>query len=209
MMLPPGISLLTRRAFVSATILFTVPAALERGEAQRRAWTVESGDVRVTCPLTIGGSFELRTKSLAGTLALGATPSAPLDGRLAVDLRTLDSGIELRNAHLRDTYLEVARGDGFDTAVLADIRIEGGDPAAFQGRTNLTGTLRLHGTSRQVAGRATIARTRSWVRVDAAFPVSLRDYGIADPRYLSVGVRNEVQVRVNFTAAAADEGFLR
>ena len=28
----------------------------------------------------------------------------------SVDLRTLDTGIGLRNAHLRDNYLEVSRG---------------------------------------------------------------------------------------------------
>lgn len=36
-------------------------------EAQTRAWTTRTGDVRVTCPLTVGGTFEARTTALQGT----------------------------------------------------------------------------------------------------------------------------------------------
>lgn len=37
----------------------------------------------------------------------------------------------------------------------------------------------------------------------ASFPVRIDDYGIAPPRYLGVGVRNEVQVKVSLVAAPA------
>ena len=36
------------------------------------------------------------------------------------------------------------------------------------------------------------------LRVKASFPVSLSDYGIPEPRYLGIGVRNTVQVEVAF-----------
>jgi hypothetical protein len=40
----------------------------------------------------------------------------------------------------------------------------------------------------------------SSVRVEASFPIRISDYAIADPRYLGVGVKNEVAVRVAFLA---------
>ena len=36
---------------------------------QGPAWSVAQGEVRVVCPMTVGGSFEAQTTSLAGTLA--------------------------------------------------------------------------------------------------------------------------------------------
>src|SRR6478672_2593097 len=59
-------------------------------------WRVGPGDVRVICPMTIGGTFDARTTALSGALTARGSGSAALDGSLAVDLRTLDTGINLR-----------------------------------------------------------------------------------------------------------------
>jgi polyisoprenoid-binding protein YceI len=164
-------------------------------------WRVEAPSVRVICPLTIGGSFEARTSALAGTLALGA-PRAPLVGDLSVDLRTLDTGIALRDTHLRDSYLEVDKGEGFDRALLSNVVVPE-DLASFAGRTTFSGNLRLHGATRSVEGEAELARHGPSLRVSASFPVVLADFGIAPPRYLGVGVRDRVQVRVTFLAVSS------
>src|SRR5512141_1682031 len=82
-------------------------------------WSVAQGDVRVICPMTIGGSFEAKTTALSGSVTASARGSGALDGSLVVDLRTLDTGIGLRNEHLRENYLEVDKGQGFDTAMLS------------------------------------------------------------------------------------------
>jgi polyisoprenoid-binding protein YceI len=167
--------------------------------AQGTGWSTREGDVRVQCPLTIGGSFEARTKMLTGTLQPGPTASDPLAGEMTVDLRMLDTGIELRNEHLRDTYLEVGKGPDFSQAVLSQIRLAGVDPARG-GKGTFSGMLRLHGMERTVNGQAELRRTDAGVRVRASFGVSLKDFGIADPRYLGVGVRDNVTVQVTFDA---------
>jgi hypothetical protein len=167
------------------------------------AWQITRADVRVVCPLTVGGSFEARATSMAGTLALTSPRPLALAGDVSVDLRTLDTGISMRNGHMRDNYLEVGKGAGFDTAVLSDIRLPDGDAATLSGRTRFSGTLLLHGTRRAVAGDADVRRDGSSVRVDAAFAVRLEDYAIAPPRYLGVGVKDEVMVKVSLTATPA------
>jgi polyisoprenoid-binding protein YceI len=163
-------------------------------------WSVSQADVRVLCPLTVGGSFEARTAALAGAMTVAVSHPAAFVGDLAVDLRSLDTGIGLRNDHLREKYLEVGKGDGFDKAVLSDVHLGDVDAETFQGRTTFTGMLLLHGTTKGVTGSADIRRVGSSVRVDAAFPVTLADYGIPKPQYLGVGVRSEVQVKVSFVA---------
>jgi len=173
------------------------------GAADASAYRVLRGEVRVVCPLTVGGSFDTRTTSISGTMGLGAAPAGTLSGEMRVDLASLDTGIGLRNTHLRDNYLEVGRGAEYATAVLSGVHLDKMDSTAFRGRTPFTGTLLLHGTRRPVAGQADIHPEGSELRIDASFPLRLDDHGIAAPRYLGVGVKNEVQVKVSLVATPA------
>jgi len=151
----------------------------------------------VVCPLTVGGSFEAKTDSLSGELGVDASQPTKLSGELSVDLKTLDTGIGLRNTHMRENYLEVGRGEGFERAVLGDI-VLGSDVATASGATTFTATLLVHGVKKPVTGTARITRAGDDVRVDATFPIRLAEFGVPDPRYLGVGVKDQVQVKVKF-----------
>ena len=153
--------------------------------------------------MTVGGSFEAKTSAIQGTVTTGAA-GAPLGGELSVDLATLDTGIGLRNEHLKSKYLEVGKGQGFDHAVLSAIRLGGADPQTLQGKTAFTGSFLLHGTSQAVSGQATIHRDGKNVRVEASFPVTISAFGIEKPQYLGVGVRDQVTVNVSLTAEPAE-----
>lgn len=168
------------------------------------AWQTGQGDVRIICPMTIGGSFEARTIALRGSIAVASSRPATLSGSVTVDLTTLDTGLNLRNTHLRTKYLEVDKGADFSRAVLSDIKLGTDDAETFQGRTTFTGTLLLHGTKKAVAGQTDIRRQGSSIRVDASFPVTLADYGIPKPQYLGVGVKSQVQVRVSLVATPGE-----
>ncbi|MDA0313546.1 MAG: YceI family protein [Gemmatimonadetes bacterium] len=172
-------------------------------EAQETSWRVMSGEVRVVCPMTVGGSFDATTTALEGVVA--ADESGPLRGSIEVDLTTLDTGIELRDTHLRDTYLEVDRGRNFARAVLSGIVLDGADPRTFEGETTFTATFRLHGVERPVAGVAELERTPDGIGVVAHFPVVLSDHAIQAPRYLGVGVSDQVQAEVRFSAVREPE----
>lgn len=161
-------------------------------------WRVGQGDVRVICPMTIGGSFEAKTAALRGSVIARANGSPTLDGSLAVDLRTLDTGIGLRNEHLRETYLEVNKGTGFDTATLSAIGLTGLNPVAPEGKGSFTGLLTVHGVTQTVTGAVDVRRAGGGLRVKASFRLDLADYGIAKPRYLGIGVTNTVHVEVAF-----------
>jgi polyisoprenoid-binding protein YceI len=184
------------RVVVGLLALFTVPVRAAEGPA----WRLERGDVRVVVPVRPGGAFEARTSSLGGTLTLSASTPVILTGDITVDLATIDTGIALRNQHLRENYLQLAKGPGFDKAVLSGIRVNDADGAGFQGRTGFTGTLLLHGVRREVAGTGEIRREGSAARVEASFPLTLTDFGVQPPEYLGVGVANKLLVKVVFTA---------
>jgi polyisoprenoid-binding protein YceI len=167
--------------------------------AQGAAWRIaDGGEVVVHCPLTVGGSFQAKTSAISGQLAPDPSNPSKLTGEMAVDLKTLDSGISLRNTHMRENYLEVGKGDGYDRAVLSEITLGGGDVTTINGSTTFAAMLQVHGTKKPVSGQVKVTRSGSDVRVEASFPVSLTDFGVAEPRYLGVGVKDQVQVRVKF-----------
>lgn len=179
-----------------STLVALALAGAAAGEAN--TWRVEQGEVRVVCPMTIGGSFDATTTSLRGTLRGGAGGTRTLDGSLAVDLRTLDTGIGLRNEHLRENYLEVEKGPQFEMATLSAIGLGGLDPNAPEGRGTFTGSLTLHGVTQPVTGQVEVRQTGAGLRVKASFPVALMAYGIPKPRYLGIGVKDTVVVEVAF-----------
>jgi polyisoprenoid-binding protein YceI len=187
---------------ILAGFLLLAPNA---GAASPNSWRVSQAEIRVLCPLTVGGSFEAKTEALTGSVSLATARPAAFVGALSADLRALDSGIGLRNEHMRGNYLEVGKGAGFDKAVISDIHLGDVDAESFSGRTRFTGTLALHGARAPVKGQAEIQREGSRIRIEASFLLALVDFGIAKPQYLGVGVKSEIQVTVSFVAVAAEE----
>jgi len=192
-----------RRCWLLALPALAVILALPVS-AQGPQWTARGGDVRVLCPLTIGGSFEAKTKAISGSVRPGAGSADPWAGEFAVDLDGLDTGISLRNQHLRDNYLEVSKGPDFARAVLTDVRLAGIDAAMPNGKGTFNARLRLHGVERPVTGQVDLRRSGPGVHVRASFPVVLQEFGIAKPRYLGVGVKDEVTVQVTFDTTSVE-----
>ena len=199
-------------AAAAATLLLTTLDPIgARPASAEEVWRLTSGTVRVRCRLTVGGSFDAATPAISGTLRR-AGPDAAYAGALRVDLVPLDTGIELRNSHLRDNYLEVARGEQFRYAALTGIALADPlPPDAARHETSFAGTLSLHGIERAVTGEAELSRRNGGMRVQATFSLSLEAFDIPPPRYLGVGVRDEVGIRVTFDAVSGDaaDGGLR
>jgi polyisoprenoid-binding protein YceI len=182
--------------FMKSTLVVLVFTSVAIGGTA--TWQASRSDVRVVCPMTVGGSFDAKTTALRGAVTPGASGWSAFEGTFAVDLRTLDTGIGLRNEHLRKHYLEVDKGSGYDQAVVSEIELKGLNPDAPAGKGSFTGSLSLHGVKKAVAGSVDVRPAGAGLRVKASFPVSLSDYGIPEPRYLGIGVRNTVQVEVAF-----------
>jgi len=181
--------------------LFLLPVAMRAQDATDSGQTtlrVMSAQVSVLCPLTIGGSFEAKTKALSGQVGTAPDTSQPLGGDLAVDLQTLETGIGLRDDHLRKKYLEVERGPAYTHAHLKNIRVE-----KLAGKTPFHAVLTLHGQTKEITGTADIKPEGDGYRLNASFPVRVSEFGIPEPTYLGVGVKDEVVVRVNLNAAPA------
>jgi len=158
---------------------------------------VTSGRVVVVCPLTVGGGFEAKSEAVSGQVSLGTDQPGTLNGAMSVDLRTLKTGIGMRDRHMKDNYLEVEKAPGFETATIEGIQIE-----KLDGKTTFNGTLVLHGERRPVSGQATIARQGGGYNVEAEFPVKVSEFNIPKPTYLGVGVQDQIKIKIALTVTS-------
>lgn len=176
--------------FVFGALLIATGTATAGSEQFR----VTRGEVVVECPLTIGGGFEARTQAVSGEVAVPAEQAGAIRGSLSVDLRTLKTGISLRDRHMRDNYLEVNNGAHFEKATIEDIQI-----GKLDGKTTFNGTLVLHGERRPISGAATLEKRDGGYAVQAEFPVKVSEYKITKPTYLGVGVQDQLKIKVALT----------
>jgi len=176
----------------AAMVALLVPAAARADEALR----VTSAEVTVTCPLTIGGSFEAKTTAMSGSV----TPDGggAVKGTFAVELMKLETGISLRDRHLRNNYLEVQKGADFAVAKFENIKIQ-----KLSGKTTFSGTMTLHGQQRDISGTAVLQQDGKVYKVDASFPLKISAFQIPEPTYLGVGVSDEISIHVVLTASPA------
>jgi len=130
----------------------------------------------------------------------GALASA-LKGSFEFPLDSLETGIGLRDSHMKEKYLETAK---FPTAKLeiTDATV----PAAFftqeTGEQTITvkGNLTLHGVTKPVEVQTRLVREGKGFTSESAFKIMLTEYGISIPKYLGIVIAEDVDVKIRFTA---------
>ena len=149
-----------------------------------------AGDVTVLAR----GPAGLRIEGKSTEVSLAEEPSALL---FKVPLAPIDTGIGLRNRHLRES-LEV---DKFPDATLrvrrADLEFpKEGSPVESQ----VTGELMLHGHARLVPVRYHAERRADGLtRIAGSLQLDMRDFEIVPPSYLGVKVSPDVEVVIDLT----------
>lgn len=117
-----------------------------------------------------------------------------VSGQFEFELNSLATGIETRDDHMKNKYLEVGKFpkaalDLKSASPLAGWSLK--KPAVKDAEFN--GTLTLHGVSKPVTGKFQVSDTGG-VSVD--FKVKLTDYGVAIPQFAGITVADEVEITV-------------
>jgi polyisoprenoid-binding protein YceI len=120
-----------------------------------------------------------------------------------VDLASLDTGISLRNRHMRDNYLEV-RDYPYVTLEGSIASVEAAPGGGF--RVEGIGRMGLHGIERVVSTPCEVAEEGEGYRARCAFQVLLSDYGIKIPRVMFLKLANEIQIELDFHLKPASTG---
>jgi len=132
----------------------------------------------------------------------GPSPSGELtvkDGKatgdLTLNLKALDTGISLRDDHMKNKYLEVGK-KGYDTATLKlkDVVL----PKNLKGKANFKGMLRLHGVEKPVSGKVKLKGIKGGkAQIDADFKIKFSDFGIELPSFKLVSVGEDIKIKVS------------
>jgi polyisoprenoid-binding protein YceI len=114
-----------------------------------------------------------------------------------VPLAKLETGISLRDRHMREKYLEVEK---YPDAVLevpwSGIKV----PEPGKTVTDKTkGTMSLHGKTKEVAVNYTVAAMGNTYQVTGTVPLNIKDFDINVPSYLGVTVKPDIETNVAFS----------
>ena len=121
-------------------------------------------------------------------------------GSISFNLDSLDTGIKLRNEHMKHKYLEIHK---FPKAELKIIKISLPDTLWTDISTSLEnvpyeGTLSLHGNQKKIDGLARIKREENDLNITSQFKIKLKDFGIETPSFKGITVSEDVDVSVSF-----------
>lgn len=146
------------------------------------------------------------TGNVTGDVQLGTQPSptvAPL--RVMVDLRTLNSGVPERDAHVRTDTFEADKYP-FATFVASSAQaLPGAYSAGQQVTFPLAGDLMLHGVTRPASFSVTGQLANNTLTGMASAAIHLQDFAMKPPQttaVVKITVSDDVLLKINFTATS-------
>lgn len=189
--------------FLRSTLLLVLALAIATpAQSQVQTWHVTSGhdetEVRFHSKATLE-SFEGKSRKLSGFITLDPADLGTLEAELVADLASLDTGLGLRNKHMKDNVLHTKEHP------TATFRLEACDAAGLErGKTLETavqGTMTLHGTEQRMEAHLQATwQADGNLAIVATFPVKLSDYGIKRPKMLMMKVAETVNLTVRAVA---------
>jgi polyisoprenoid-binding protein YceI len=116
-------------------------------------------------------------------------------------LDSLDTGIKLRNKHMKKKYLETDQYPQakftFTKALLPET-LKSGNGAVK--KTPFEGILFIHGVEKSISGIANIERKENEISVLAAFGLKVSDFNIAIPSFAGITMAENVDVQVQLSS---------
>jgi polyisoprenoid-binding protein YceI len=153
--------------------------------------------------------FEGKTSRLTGRIVVN--PDSVGDSvsvHFEVDMTSLDTGIAMRNKHMRENHLDTdkfpkATFDGAAVKGPAGAKLEAGKPVVL----DVEGSFTLHGVTRRIGISVEATHTPKGgaggrIAFRTTFPVVLSDYEISRPQFLFLKLAESQQVRVSGVAVA-------
>ncbi|HEX2866763.1 MAG TPA: YceI family protein [Ignavibacteriales bacterium] len=114
-----------------------------------------------------------------------------------VDLRTLDTGIGLRNRHMREDYLET---DKYPMASFKGKIVKAEKMPSGIFKVTAQGDMSIHGVTRpvEITGTLTPSSGDSY-RIASNFDLKLSDYKIPIPQLMFMKISDQMKMTLDFT----------
>lgn len=139
--------------------------------------------VEVSVKLSPVGSYVAKTNQVQGSAKVVGTKIQASD--IKVQTKSLKTGIALRDKHTQERLM----ADKFPEIILVKGEGDGGKG---------TGIIKLKGIEKPIAGTYQVEGKM----VKAQFKLSIKQFGIENVKYLGVGVKDEVEIKVQLPIVA-------
>ena len=136
-------------------------------------------------------NFEGITSAVEGFIKWDSTLTNDSKVEIKIYLDSLDTGIGLRNTHMRDDYLETnkypfAQFRGTITNQIQKTKLES--------EVEAEGLLKIHGVERKQKIIGTLYDYGKLHKLECKFKVLLSDFNIEQPSFLFISVDNEISL---------------
>jgi len=119
-----------------------------------------------------------------------------------VDLNSLDTGIGLRNTHMRENYLETEK---FPFTHFTGKLIKAEKTAENIFQVSAQGKMFIHGVEKEITIEGTMSPLADGYQVQALFITPLTDYKIKVPQLMFFKIDENMKVEVNFYLKKAEK----
>lgn len=117
-------------------------------------------------------------------------------GKISVDLASISTDSDRRDAYFRDTALQTATFPTAEFTLTKPVTLPSGT-----GEIELTGDLNIHGVTKSVTGKAQAAVSGDQVQIAGELPITFADYGVQAPSlgFVTVEKNGSVEFGLKFT----------
>jgi polyisoprenoid-binding protein YceI len=185
----------------AAALIIASPLA----HADTASYTVQSSNVKFD--VTHGGHLSGKAKQLSGgaSLRMSSNTFSIAGAEFTVQAASMDMGMGLATKHMNEAT-EPASYPTISFKVSDSSPAEAQIPApGSKAELTLHGTWKMHGVSRDVSIPVSVefSQDLKTAHVTSAFPLSMKDYGIAAPSLLFFKVDDVINVNLDLNFAAA------
>lgn len=166
---------------------FTTPIVCSIFALSLNCFANDVGSAKVYLKMFPAGDFVADIKGMQGNVTVNGDSYTAKN--LTLDLNTLKTGMEVRDGHAKDKYLEVKK---FPTVTLVEASGVGGKG---------TGKIKIKDKTNPVTGTYTVDAAKKFLT--AEFKILLSEYGIEGISYRGLGVEDEAKIVVVAPIATA------
>ncbi len=180
----------------TSSLVMALSLALSSQSLAGEAWVLDLGKSNTKVDFHADGKIMKVHGENAKASGKLLIKDGKVSGLAIVDLRSLTTGISLRDDHMKDKYLEVKK---YPKAILEIVEIKlpenlpsGSFEAAF------TGKLTVHGVAKAVAGTAKLSKEGANLKGEVEFGTTISGHKIELPKYSGIVLKDDVKVKVEF-----------
>lgn len=190
-----------RRALALSVLLLAIPST----PAVAERWSVHSDEefteVRFRSEATLE-DFEGAGTELSGWIELNPQDAASLSGEFEFQLESLDTGLGLRNKHMRENVLHT---EDHPTAHFLIERCSAGRVSSKSAEFAVEGTFSIHGGSKPLTAAVEVWLEGESLHCVAHFELTLADFEIERPKMLMLKVAETVDLTIQTRMVPAQE----